>query len=164
VSCAITVLLISSFITIPSYAQKLRTEDYAITDFGLKNGNTPFVNVQGKAGGSYDASVGDEGYQAYVFKTDKGNFMITVSEGSGTNPYYSTNHLLLKDVKLNECLDTESGRGKPSFQDHTAEYLGHNLNLTAITHVYAIQVTLDDPDDECETGEHVSKIYSQMTK
>lgn len=39
VSCAITVLLISSFITIPSYAQKLRTEDYAITDFGLKNGN-----------------------------------------------------------------------------------------------------------------------------
>ena len=164
VSCAITVLLISSFITIPSYAQKLRTEDYAITDFGLKNGNTPFVNVQGKAGGSYDASVGDEGYQAYVFKTDKGNFMITVSEGSGTNPYYSTNHLLSKDVKLNECLDTESGRGKPSFQDHTAEYLGHNLNLTAITQVYAIQVTLDDPDDECETGEHVSKIYSQMTK
>ena len=148
VSCAIaiTVLLISSFITIPSYAQKLHTEDYAITDFGLKNGNTPFVNVQGKAGGSYDASVGDEGYQAYVFKTDKGNFMITVSEGSDTN------------------LDTESGRGKPSFQDHTAEYLGHNLNLTAITHVYAIQVTLDDPDDECETGEHVSKIYSQMTK
>jgi hypothetical protein len=44
------------------------------------------------------------------------------------------------------------------------EYLGHNSNLTAITHVYAIQVTLDDPDDECETGEHVSKIYSQMTK
>jgi hypothetical protein len=65
---------------------------------------------------------------------------------------------------LNEYLDTESGRGKPSFQDHTAEYLGHNLNLTAITHVYAIQVTLDDPDDECETGEHMSKIYSQMTK
>jgi hypothetical protein len=47
--------------------------------------------------------------------------MITVSEGSGTNPYYSTNHLLSKDVKLNECLDTESGRGKPSSLRNNAE-------------------------------------------
>ena len=112
---AIAVLMIPSIIAIPLYAQELRTEDYIITDFGLRNGNTPFISVQGKAGGSYDASLGDEGYEAYVFKTDKGNFMITVAEGSGTNPYYSTNHLLTNDVKLNECLDTESGRGKPSF-------------------------------------------------
>ena len=161
---AIAVLLIPSIIAIPLYAQELRTEDYIITDFGLRNGNTPFISVQGKAGGSYDASLGDEGYEAYVFKTDKGNFMITVAEGSGTNPYYSTNHLLTNDVKLNECLDTESGRGKPSFHEHTAEYQGRNLNLTAITRVYAIQVTSDDPDEECETGEHVSKIFSQMTK
>ena len=161
---AIAVLMIPSIIAIPLYAQELRTEDYIITDFGLRNGNTPFISVQGKAGGSYDTSLGDEGYEAYVFKTDKGNFMITVAEGSGTNPYYSTNHLLTNDVKLNECLDTESGRGKPSFHEHTAEYQGRNLNLTAITHVYAIQVTSDDPDEECETGEHVSKIFSQMTK
>ncbi|MGH9994976.1 MAG: hypothetical protein ACRD4J_07060 [Nitrososphaeraceae archaeon] len=160
----IAVLLIPSIIAIPLYAQELRTEDYIITDFGLRNGNTPFISVQGKAGGSYDASLGDEGYEAYVFKTDKGNFMITIAEGSGTNPYYSTNHLLTNDVKLNECLDTESGRGKPSFHEHTAEYQGRNLNFTAITHVYAIQVTSDDPDEECETGEHVSKIFSQMTK
>ena len=53
--------------------------------------------------------------------------MITISEGSGTNPYYSTNHLLTNDVKLNECLDTESGRGKPSFHEHTAEYQGRQL-------------------------------------
>lgn len=119
---AIAVLMIPSIIAIPLYAQELRTEDYIITDFGLRNGNTPFISVQGKAGGSYDASLGDEGYEAYVFKTDKGNFMITVAEGSGTNPYYSTNHLLTNDVKLNECLDTESGRGKPSFHEHTAEY------------------------------------------
>ncbi|MGH9913106.1 MAG: hypothetical protein ACRD4W_11735, partial [Nitrososphaeraceae archaeon] len=124
----IAVLLIPSIIAIPLYAQELRTEDYIITDFGLRNGNTPFISVQGKAGGSYDASLGDEGYEAYVFKTDKGNFMITIAEGSGTNPYYSTNHLLTNDVKLNECLDTESGRGKPSFHEHTAEYQGRNLN------------------------------------
>ncbi len=117
----IAVLLIPSIIAIPLYAQELRTEDYIITDFGLRNGNTPFISVQGKAGGSYDASLGDEGYEAYVFKTDKGNFMITVAEGSGTNPYYSTNHLLTNDVKLNECLDTESGRGKPSSLRNSAE-------------------------------------------
>jgi len=67
---AIAVLLIPSIIAIPLYAQELRTEDYIITDFGLRNGNTPFISVQGKAGGSYDASLGDEGYEAYVFKTD----------------------------------------------------------------------------------------------
>ena len=161
---AIAVLMIPSIIAIPLYAQELRTEDYIITDFGLRNGNTPFISVQGKAGGSYDASLGDEGYEAYVFKTDKGNFMITVAEGSGTNPYYSTNHLLTNDVKLNECLDTESGRGKPSFHEHTVEYRGRNLNLTDVNQVYTIQVTSDDPDEECETGEHVSKIFSQMTK
>ena len=116
--------MIPSIIAIPLYAQELRTEDYIITDFGLRNGNTPFISVQGKTGGSYDASLGDEGYEAYVFKTDKGNFMITVAEGSGTNPFYSTNHLLTNDVKLNECLDIESGRGKPSFHEHTAEYQG----------------------------------------
>jgi len=131
VLCTVTVLLIPSIISIRLYTQKLRTEDYAITDFGLRNGNTPFINVQGKAGGSYDVSIGDEGYEAYVFKTDKGNFMSAVSEGSGTNPYYSANHLLSNEVKLNECLDTEAGRGKPSFHDHhAAEYLGHNLNLS----------------------------------
>lgn len=143
-----------------SYAQQLHTKDYIITDFGLRDSNTPFVTVQGKAGGSYDASVGDEGYQAYVFKTDKGNFMTTVAE----DLYYSANHLLTDDIELDACLHTESGSGKPNFHDHTAEYLGHNLNLTNINHVYTIQVTLDDPDDECDTGKHVAKIYSQMGK
>jgi hypothetical protein len=127
---AIAVLMIPSIIAIPLYAQELRTEDYIITDFGLRNGNTPFISVQGKAGGSYDASLGDEGYEAYVFKTDKGNFMITVAEGSGTNPYYSTNHLLTNDVKLNECLDTESGRGKPSF---------HSINMEETRSLYISQ-------------------------
>jgi hypothetical protein len=163
VYCVITVLLIPSIISNPLYAQGLRTEDYIITDFGLRNSNTPFITVQGKAGGSYDASMGDEGYEAYVFKTDKGNFMISVSEGFDTKPYYSANHLLSNDIKLNECLNTESGRGEPSFNEHTVEYRGHNLNLTDVNQVYTIQVSSDDPDDECETGEHISKIFSQMT-
>lgn len=160
----VAVLLVPLTSSIPSYAQELRTDDYIITDFGLRNSNTPFITVQGKAGGSYDASLGDEGYEVYVFKTDKGNFMLMVSEGSGTIPYYSADHLLTNDIKLNECLDTESGRGKPGFHDHTAEHLGHNLNLTAINQVYPIQVTLDDHDQECDNGEHVSKIFSHMNR
>jgi hypothetical protein len=161
----LAVLLIPIVTYIPSYAQKLHTNDYIITDFGLRDSNTPFITVQGKAGGSYDASLGDEGYEAYVFKTDKGNFMISASEGeSGTTPYYSASHLLTNDIALNECLDTESGRGMPAFNQHTVEYRGHNLNLTDVNQVYTIQVTSDDPDDECETGEHISKIFSQMTK
>ena len=34
------------------------------------------------AGGSYNPSLGDEGYQAYVFDTDKGTLEISVAEGS----------------------------------------------------------------------------------
>jgi hypothetical protein len=160
----VAVLLIPLIAYAPSYAQELHTTDYIITDFGLRDSNTPFITVQGKAGGSYDASMGDEGYEAYVFKTDRGNFMITVSEGFGTKPYYSANHLLSNDTKLNECLDTESGRGEPAFHEHTVEYRGRNWNLTDVNQVFAIQVTSDDPDDQCETGEHVSKIFSHMSK
>jgi hypothetical protein len=160
----VAVLLIPLIAHAPSYAQELHTTDCIITDFGLSDSNTPFITVQGKAGGSYDTSVGDEGYQAYVFKTDKGNFIISVSEGFGTKPYYSADHLLTNNITLNECLDTESGRGEPAFHENTVEYRGHNLNLTDVNQVYAIQVTLDDPDDECETGEHASKIFSHMSK
>ena len=47
----------------------------------MKNGNK-FITVGGAAGASYDPSLGDEGYQAYVFDTDKGTFEISVVEGS----------------------------------------------------------------------------------
>ncbi len=161
----VTILLTT--ISVPSsYAQKLHTEDYIITDFGLRDSNTPFLTVEGTAGGSYDASLGDEGFQAYVFKSDKGNFIISVSEPAGidTNPYYSADRLLTSDITLNGCLHTESGLGKPSFQNHTVEYLGRNLNLTAVHHVYSIQVTEDDPDENCESGNHIDKIYSHMNR
>lgn len=68
---AIAVLMIPSIIAIPLYAQELRTEDYIITDFGLRNGNTPFISVQGKAGGSYDASLGDEATRRMFSKLTK---------------------------------------------------------------------------------------------
>jgi hypothetical protein len=60
-------------------AASLNEKDYYINNFGIKNGN-PFISVQGTAGGSFDPSMGDEGYEAYVFDTDKGLFQITVAQ------------------------------------------------------------------------------------
>ncbi|MGH9978379.1 MAG: hypothetical protein ACRD8Z_21495, partial [Nitrososphaeraceae archaeon] len=54
-SCSVTVIalvfLFVPSIAITSHAQELREEDYAIIDFGLINRNTPFITVEGKAGG-----------------------------------------------------------------------------------------------------------------
>jgi hypothetical protein len=146
------------------YAQELEKGDYSITDFGLINSNTAFITVQGRAGGSFDASLGDEGYQAYVFITDKGNFMITVSQGASTSPNYSAERLLTDEVRLNVCLITEEDEGKPRLQGHAVVFLGQDLGLNSINEAYAIQVTTDDPNETCKTGDHVSKIISHMTK
>ena len=55
----------------------------------MKNGNK-FITVRGAAGGSYDPSLDDGGYQAYVFDTDKGTFEISVAEGGSKNGHFST--------------------------------------------------------------------------
>ena len=38
-----------------------------------------------------------------------------------------------------------------------------NTNFSRVDKVYAIQVRIDDPDENCETGEHVNKIFSNQT-
>ena len=53
---------------------------------------------------SYDPSLSDEGYQAYVFDTDKGIFEISVTEGSSNEAHFSTDQIFRKVIKLNECL------------------------------------------------------------
>ena len=53
---------------------------------------------------SYDPSLSDEGYQAYVFDTDKGTFEISVAEGSSNKTHFSTDQIFRKVIKLNECL------------------------------------------------------------
>jgi hypothetical protein len=144
------------------YAITLHEKDYIITNFGMKNGN-PFITVQGTAGGTYDPSVGDEGYQAYVFDTDKGIFEITVAESSSNKPHYSTDQILAKVIKLNECLIKKGTHGKPLFENNTVRYEDPNLNFTKVNKVYTIQVILDDPDEKCETGQYIRKIYSNQT-
>jgi hypothetical protein len=162
-TAAVTAMLILTSMQTSLFAQDLNLEDYMITGFGMINSNTPFITVQGKAGGSFDASIGDEGYQAYVFKTDKGNFMITVARGAGTTPYYSAERLLTDDLQLNACLITEQAQAEPRLQGHTAILLGRNLDLTSLIDVYAIQVASDIPDNTCKSGDHLSKIVSYMT-
>ncbi len=144
------------------YSIKFDEKDYIITNFGMKAGN-PFITVQGTAGGSYDPSMGDEGYEAYVFNTDKGIFQITVAEGSSNKPYYSVDHILAKEIKLNECLLTEGTHGKPRFSNSTVEYIDHNQNFTKVNKAHTIQVTSDDPDETCTTGQHIRKIFPNQT-
>jgi hypothetical protein len=158
----ISAILFSGSLATIAYAA-LHEKDYMITNFGIKNGN-PFITVQGTAGGSYDFSVGDEGYQAYVFDTDKGTFEITVAESSSNKPHYSTDQILAKVIKLNECLiKNRETHGKPLFENNTVSYIDPNLNVTKVNKVYTAQVISDDPDEKCETGQHIRKIYSNHT-
>jgi hypothetical protein len=145
------------------YAITFNEPDYIVTKSGMRNGN-PFITVEGNAGASYDPSVGDEGYQAYIFDTDKGIFEITVAESSSDKPHYSTNQILAKEVKLDECLlKNREVQGKPAFENNTVMYVDPGLNITKLNKVYTVQVISDDPDETCETGQHIRKIYSNQT-
>ena len=53
---------------------------------------------------------------------------------------------------------------KEVFPNQTIKERALQNTQTASTQVCAIQGTLDDPDDECETNEHISKLFSQVTK
>lgn len=162
---ALTILALPlSSTTTTLRAQELDKKDYTITDFGFLNSDVPFITVQGIAGGSYDASLGDEGYQAYVIKTNKGNFMITVAQGPGSSPSLSAERLLTNELRLDECLVTEETEVQPRVWGRVIAFLGQDQGLTSISEVYTIEVTTDDPDDTCKTGDHLSKIISHMTK
>jgi hypothetical protein len=141
----------------------LQENDYVIKDFGVKNGSL-FITVEGTAGGSYDPSMGDAGYSAYVFDTDKGIFQVTVGEGIHNNgtPYYLTDEVVVNEIKLNECLSTKEAAGTPHLNDNTVEYVDKSTNFNSVDKVFAIQVRIDDPEENCETGEHVDKIYSSQ--
>jgi hypothetical protein len=143
-----------------AYAITFDKKDYMITNFGLKSGN-PFITVQGKAGGSYDPSCGDECWDGYVFVTDKGTFQISVAEGEGSKPYYGADQLKVNSIKSGECLLTKTAHGKPSFSGNTAEYTDHNLSFGKVNKAYTMQVSADDPDSKCITGFHIVKIFSE---
>jgi hypothetical protein len=115
-------------------------KDHIVTNFGMKNTN-PFITVQCAAGGSYDPSLVDEGYQAYVFDTDKGTLEISVAEGTSNEPHFATDQILAKVIKLNECLTKTKGTlGTPLFQNNKVMSVDPNLNFIKVNKVYAIKV------------------------
>jgi hypothetical protein len=71
---------------------------------------------------------------------------------------------LAKEVKLDECLlKNREVQGKPAFENNTVMYVDPGLNITKLNKVYTVQVISDDPDETCETGQHIRKIYSNQT-
>ena len=42
-------------------------------------------------------------------------------------------------------------------------YVDPNLNFIKVNKVYAIQVISEDPDEKCETGQHIRMIYLNQT-
>lgn len=154
---ALGVLVASPFLTYDALAI-FNKVDFQITNFGLKDGN-PYIQVQGKAGGSYSTSCGDECYYAYVYVTDKGTFASTVANDDG-KPYYGTDHFENRTFKIGDCIVEKTSSGKPQFSGNTAEYIPKNLKFNTVSKAYTIEVSLDDPDDSCKSGEHVDKVFS----
>jgi hypothetical protein len=134
-------------------------EDFQITNFGLKDGN-PYIQVQGQAGRSFSTDCGDECYYSYVFVTDQGTLASSVANDDDTKPYYSVDHFGNKSFKIGDCIIHKTATGNYKFSGNTAEYIPKNLIFNTVLNVYAIEITLDDPDDRCSTGEHVYKIFS----
>jgi len=142
----------------------MNEKDYYIKNFGM-NVTNPFITVQGIAGGSHDASLGDEGYEAYVFDTDKGMFQITISTPSSDGiPNYSTARILSNQTDSGDCLLTEKTNAKADFDKQTVQYVDSDIHFTKVKKALAILVSSDDPDEECSSGEHIRKIISVLTK
>jgi hypothetical protein len=133
--------------------------DFQITNFGLKNGH-PFIEVQGQAGRSFSVSGGDESYYAYTFVTDKGTFSSTVTADTNTKPYYGTNHIEVGAFKPGACITEKISSGSPLFSGKFAEYVPKALTFAKVSHAYTYQVSMDDPDDKCPSGQHIVKVFS----
>jgi hypothetical protein len=146
-----------------AYSLELDENDYIIKNFGLNDTN-PFITVEGIAGRSYDISMGDEGYNAYIFDTDKGIYQVTVSYSSSNSPDYFSSRILSNISSVGDCLITEKTNGMTNFNSQTVEYVDSDIQFTEVKRALAIVVSLDDPDEECISGEHVRKIISFATK
>jgi len=135
-------------------------EDFIITDAELKNGN-PFIRVEGEAGRSFSVDGGGETFYAYTFVTVKGIFASTVALGEDDNPpYYGVDKYKVEKFEVGACLGEGTARGEPRFAGKTVEYIQKQIVFENVTKAYSLQVTSDDSDDECETGQHIYKIFS----
>ncbi|VFJ12546.1 hypothetical protein [Candidatus Nitrosocosmicus franklandus] len=159
IAFSLSIALVFYFLPQQAYGVFHR-EDFIITDMGLKNGN-PFMTVQGEAGRSFSVDMGDESFYSYTFVTDKGIFAASVALGEDENsPYYSVDGFEVDTFEVGACLEDRTASGEPRFTGNTAEYMPEDLVIENVSKVYTIQVTLDDPDDDCQSGQHIYKIFS----
>ena len=161
---AIAAITVSLSLVLPFYFPQaygvFHREDFIITDMGLRNGN-PFMTVQGEAGRSVSVDMGDESFYSYTFVTDKGVFAASVALGEDENsPYYSVDGFLVDKFEIGACLEDRTATGEPRFNGKTVEYIPQDLVIENVSKAYAIQVISDDPDDDCESGQHIYKIFS----
>ncbi len=149
-----------SALCIPNAFAVFHREDFLITDIGLNNG-VPFMELQGQPGRSFSVSGGDESYYAYTFVTDKGIFAASVAlNEDGNKPYYSVDHFDIKNFQIGECVNHKTATGEPKFKGNLAMYIPKEIVITNVSKAYALQILADDPDDDCDTGEHIYKIFS----
>ncbi|HEU5120798.1 MAG TPA: hypothetical protein VFT71_07395 [Candidatus Nitrosocosmicus sp.] len=135
-------------------------EPFIITDMRLKNGN-PFMSAQGEADRSFSVDKGDESFYSYTFVTDKGLFTANVELGEDKNsPYYSVGGLEVDRFEIGVCLEDGNTTGEPCLIGNTVEYISKDLGIENVSKASTIQVTLDDPDDDCESGHNIYKIFS----
>jgi hypothetical protein len=137
-------------------------EDITITNFGLNNNGNPFLEVQGQVG-KFNPD-GDEDFYAYVFYTDKGTFAVTVAEGEDEDkPFYSSAQW--NNIKpigdRGDCILRDKGSGHYKFSGHTVEFENPNISFSQVGKVEIVHIVLDDPDDQCTTGEIIAEVLSQ---
>jgi hypothetical protein len=145
---------------IPNAFAVFHREDFIITDIGLNN-RIPFMGLQGQPGGSFSIRGGDESYYGYSFVTDKGIFADSVAlNEDGNKPYYSVDHFVIKEFQIGECVNHKTATGEPKFSGNLAMYVPKDMVITNVSKAYALQIIDDDPDDDCDSGEHIYKIFS----
>ena len=149
-----------SAICVPNASAVFHREDFLITDIGLNNG-VPFMELQGQPGRSFSVGGGDESYYAYTFVTNNGIFAASVAlDEEGNKPYYSVDHFDIKKFQIGECVNHKTATGEPKFSGKMAEYVPKETIITNVSKAYTLQIIADDPDEDCETGEHIYKIFS----
>jgi hypothetical protein len=85
---------------------KFNKADFMIKDYGMDKDGNPFLNVEGKAGGTVPQKE-NTGY-AYVFVTDNGTYGVT-SDWMYTK--WHTHKLVLNEKNCVESMDMNSGIG-----------------------------------------------------
>lgn len=83
---------------------------------------------------------------------------MTIDE-DGNYPLYGVNHFDIQSINV-EYFKHVPTQGESKFSGKTAKHVPNNDLFENITKSYTLQITIDEPDDNCDTGGHIYKIFS----